>query len=291
VSVWLRAALEAGVPAFVAGFIWLLSGRIRSLHRFGWLLSPLAIGAGYLVAHILLNRGVPPFPPTDSTHWLFYFALLGIGLGWLAELPADYRWLWGSLGLLSLGWLMVLGFKPLLESGYWAPWSGARIILLLTLATWLLMVLAAPMGEQERGAGLPFLLATLGGLSAGLIFYNKSALLGQLAGSLGAVLGMGVLMSWVMRGFQLGRGAVALALLLMALLWSMTYGYAELPAHFLALLYLTGVSLGISRLKSLTRLHPITLFTLRLLLLLLLTGIPLLLSYQTYMARQQEYPY
>jgi len=291
VSVWLRAALEAGVPAFAAGFIWLLSGRIRSLHRFGWLLSPLAIGAGYLVAHILLNRGVPPFPPTDSIHWLFYFALLGIGLGWLAELPADYRWLWGSLGLLWLGWLMVLGFKPLLESGYWAPWSGARIILLLTLAAWLLMVLVAPIGEQERGAGLPFLLATLGGLSAGLIFYNKSALLGQLAGSLGAVLGMGVLMSWVMRGFQLGRGAVALALLLMALLWSMAYGYAELPAHFLALLYLTGVSLGISRLKPLTRLHPIALFTLRLLLLLLLTGIPLLLSYQTYMARQQEYPY
>jgi hypothetical protein len=278
------------VPAFAAGFIWLLSGRIRSLHRFGWLLSPLAIGAGYLVAHILIS-GVPPFPPTDSIHWLFYFALLAIGLGWLAELPADYRWLWGSLGLLLLGWLMVLGFKPLLESGYWAPWSGAQIILLLTLATWLLIVLVAPVGEQERGAGLPFLLATLGGLSAGLIFYNKSALLGQLAGSLGTVLGMGVLMSWIMRGFQLGRGAVALALLLMALLWSMAYGYAELPAHSLALLYLTGVSLAISCLKPLTRLNPIALFTLRLLLLLLLTGIPLLLSYQTYMARQQEYPY
>lgn len=289
-SVWLQAGINAGVPALVAGFVWLLSGRIRLLQCFGWLLSPLAVGAGYLMAHVLIG-GIPPFPPTDSTHWLFYFALLGVGLGWLAALPADYRWFWSALGLLLLSWLMVLGFKPLIESGYWASWSGARIILMLTLATWLLMVLVAPVGEQEQGAGLPFLLATLGGISAGLIFYNKSALLGQLAGSLGAVLGMGVPISWVVRRFRLGYGAVALALMLMAMLWALAYGYAELPAHYLALLYLTGVSLAVSRLKPLMRLNPIALFTLRLLLVLLLAGIPLLLSYQSYMAQQQEYPY
>lgn len=289
-SVWLQAVMSAGVPALVAGVLWLLSGRIRLLQRFEWLLSPLAVGAGYLTAHVFIS-GMPPFPPTDSTHWLFYFALLGVALGWLAELPADYRWLWGALGLLLLGWLMVLGFKPLLESGYWSAWNGVRIILLLTLATWLLMVLIAPIGEQERGAGLPFLLATLGGLSAGLIFYHKSALLGQLAGSLGAVLGIAVPLSGVVRGFRLGRGAVALTLMLMAWLWSMAYGYAELPAHFLALLYLTGVSLAISRLHPLSRLRPMALFLVRLMLLLLLLGIPLLLSYQTYMAAQGASPY
>jgi len=272
VSVWLQAVMSAGVPALVAGVLWLLSGRIRLLQRFEWLLSPLAVGAGYLTAHGFIS-GMPPFPPTDSTHWLFYFALLGVALGWLAELPADYRWLWGALGLLLLGWLMVLGFKPLLESGYWSAWNGVRIILLLTLATWLLMVLIAPIGEQERGAGLPFLLATLGGLSAGLIFYHKSALLGQLAGSLGAVLGIAVPLSGVVQGFRLGCGAVALALMLMAWLWSMAYGYAELPAHFLALLYLTGVSLAISRLHPLSRLRPMALFLVRLMLLLLLLGI------------------
>ena len=286
-SVVLQAVLSAGAPALLTGLLWLVGGRVPLLTRYRWLLSPLAVGAGYILAYVLIS-GAPPFPPTDATHWLFYFALIGIALGWLAEIPSDYRWLWGAVALLLLGGMMVLGFKPLIESGYWTPVSGMRIILVLTLATWLLMVLVAPNGEMERGAGLPFLLATLGGLSAGLIFYNKSASLGQLAGSLGAIVGIGVIVGWMGRAFRLGRGAVSLVLMLMALLWAMAYSYAELPAHYLALLYGTGVSLALNRWKPLARLHPLALFALRLVLLLLLAGIPLLLSFQAYMAGQNE---
>ncbi len=289
-SVVLQAVIAAGVPALLAGVLWWLSGRIAPLSRYRGLLSPLAVGGGYLLTHILIS-GLPPFPPSDATHWLFYFAIMGIVLGWLAEVPADYRWLWGAIVLLMLGGLMVLCLKPLMQSGYWTPVSGARIIVLLTLATWLMMVLVAPNGSMERGAALPFLLGALGGLSAGLIFYNKSASLGQLAGSLGAVVGVGMLVGWLMRDFQMGRGAVSGALMLFAMLWAMAYGYAELPAKYLALLYLAGLSLALSRLKPLARLHPGVQFSIRLLLLLLLAGIPLLLSYQAYMASQSEYLY
>ena len=289
-SVVLQAALTAGVPALFSGLIWLLGGYIAPLTRFRGLLSPVAVGGGYLLAHDFVH-GRPPFPPTDATHWLFYFALTGIVLGWLAELPADYRWLWGAVTLLVLSWTMVLGFKPLIQSGSWMPVNGTQIIVILTVATWLLVVLVAPNGEQEQGAGLPFLLAALGGLSAGLIFYNKSASLGQLAGSLGAIMGIGVLIGWWRRTFRLGRGAVSLALILMALLWAMAYGYAELPAHSLALLYLAGFSLALTRLKPFMRLHPMARFLLRFALLLALVGIPLWLSFQAYMATQSEYPY
>ncbi len=287
--VW-HSLLTAGVPALVAGIVWLLGGRIPPLARFQGVLYPLAFGVSFCLA-CWLTVGRPAFPPTDAMHWLFYFALMGILLGWLAEIPADYRWLWGALALLLLGGWMVLALKPLIQSGYWTPVSGVRIILVLTVATWLLAVLVAPNGEQERGAGLPFLLATLGGLSAGLIFYNKSASLGQLAGSLGAIVGVGVPIGWLLRDFRLRRGVVSVALMVLALLWALAYGYAELPARYLALLYLSGASLALSRLKPLARLNPIALFALRLLLLLILAGIPLLLSYQTYMAGQEEYPY
>jgi len=287
-NIVLHTLIAAGVPALFAGFIWLLGGRISALVRFQWLLSPVAVGGGYLLTHILIS-GMPPLPPTDATHWLFYFALAGVALAWLAELPADYRWLWGAVVLLALGWMTVLGFKPLIESGYWTPVGGIRNVVLLSVATWLLMVLVAPNGEQ--GAGLPFLLTTLGGLSAGLIFYNKSASLGQLTGSLGAILGMGVFLGWLLPAFRLGRGAVSLALMLMAWLWAFAYGYAELPAHFLALLYLAGVSLAFNRWQPLARLHPAAQFGLRLALLLLLAGIPLLLSFRAYIAAQSEYLY
>jgi hypothetical protein len=289
VSVVLNSIVAAGVPALLAGLIWLVGGRVPLLTTYRWLLSPLAVGGGYLLAHILIN-GMPPFPPTDSAHWLFYFALVGILLGWLAELPASYRWFWGAVVLMLLLWMMVLAFKPLIESGYWMPVRGASILVILSVATWLLMVLTAPNGEAEEGAALPFLLATLGGLSAGLIFYNKSASLGQLSGSLGAVVGIGVPLGWLMRGFRLGRGAVSLTMMLMAMLWAMAYGYAELPAHYLALLYLAGLSLALRRWTPLVRLHPLARFSLSFLLLLLLVGIPLLLSFQASM-KQNEYLY
>ncbi|MCS7066723.1 MAG: hypothetical protein NZL85_10700 [Fimbriimonadales bacterium] len=218
-SVVIQAALTAGVPALLAGLIWLV-GCVPPLRCCRWLLSSLAVGAGYLLAHGLISR-VPSFPPTDAPQWLFYFAPMGILLGWLAEIPPPYRWLWSAVALMLLSWMMVLGWQPLLESGYTTPVSVIQVIVILTVATWLLMTLVAPNGEQEKGAELPFLLATLGGLSAGLIFYNKSASLGQLAGSLGAVVGIGVPLGWILRSFRLGRGAVSLALMLMALLWTM----------------------------------------------------------------------
>ncbi|MEN3001486.1 MAG: hypothetical protein ABDI19_06545 [Armatimonadota bacterium] len=289
-SVVIQAVVAAGAPALLAGVLWLLGGCLAPLTPYRWLLSPLAVGAGYVLAHILIV-GAPSFPPADATHWLPYFALVGLVLGWLAEVPRDYRWLWSALTLLLLGWLMTLGLKPLIQSGYWQPTTGVTIIVALTLATWLLMVLGAPSGEVEQDAGLPFLLATLGGLSAGLIFYNKSASLGQLAGSLGATIGIGVPLGWLLREFRLGRGAVSLALMLMAFLWAMAYGYAELPTYALALLYVAGASLALSRWQWLASWHPIGRFALRLALLLLIAGIPLWQSYQAYMASASEYPY
>src|SRR5438876_4308430 len=37
----------------------------------------IAIGAGYVAGHVLAASW-PPFPPRHATHWLFWFAIIGV---------------------------------------------------------------------------------------------------------------------------------------------------------------------------------------------------------------------
>lgn len=277
----LHGFLAAGVPALLAGILW-LAGCFPPLQRFRWLFSALAVGAGYLLAHLWI-LGRPPFPPVDAQQWLFYFALVGIALGWLTD-RLDSRWLQGAILLMVLGGLMVVGLKSLIQSGYWSLAGGTGAIVGLTLAVWLLIVLVIPLGKREQGASLPFLLAGLGGLSAGVLFYSKSASLAQLAGSLGAVIGIGVPIGWFWREFRLGRGAVSLYLMMLAFLWVFTLGYAELRLPHLAMLFLGGLSLALGELPALRRQPSALRFVIRFLVLLVLVGIPFELTYQAYMA-------
>jgi hypothetical protein len=116
-----------------------------------------------------------------------------------------------------------------MESGFWSLTMGVAYIVGFALATWLLMTLTAPLGE-ERGLATPFLIALLGGVSAGVLFYGaKSASLAQLSGTLGAVVGVGVPLAFL-RGFTIGRGAVALAILLFMSLWTTALGFCATDA-------------------------------------------------------------
>lgn len=209
-------------------------------------------------------------------------------LGWLAGIGASYRWVWVWGALLGALWLFAPPFLPLLESGFWQMPVGVGYIVGFALATWLLMTLSAPLGE-ERGLATPFLIALVGGVSAGVLFYGgKSASLAQLAGTLGAVVGVGVPLAFL-RGFAIGRGAVAVAMFLFMLLWTTALGFANLTLGQLALLYLLALTPALRLLPFVQRWSPIARFALPAAILLLVGGAFVRIAYNAYMAQSGDY--
>lgn len=283
-SVIVSSALTAGLAALVAGVCWLLGWRLR---RAAPWLSALGVSLGFVVLYWRV-LGRPDFPPIDATQWAFWHALLGLPIGWLAALPATYRWVWAWVALLGVLWLFVLPFYPLL-GGYWGYTVGVAYILTFALATWVLLLLTASAGEVQ-GFATPLLIATLGGVSAGVLFYGgKSASLAQLSGTLGAMVGVGVLLGLSLRGFTLGRGAVTLTMFLFMLLWTLALGFASLTLGQLVLLYLLALTPALQLLPPVQRLLPALQVALPMAVLIVIGGAAVWLAYSAYMAQGADY--
>jgi hypothetical protein len=283
VSVILESALTAGLAALAAGVFWLLGWRLRRAYA---LLSALGVSVGFAVLYWRV-QGRPDFPPIDATQWVFWHALFALPLGWLAGIAPAYRWVWVWGALLGVLWLFVPPFRPLMESGFWLLTTGVAYIVGFALATWLLVTLTAPLGE-ERGLATPFLIALLGGVSAGVLFYGaKSASLAQLSGTLGAVVGMGVPLAFL-RGFTIGRGAVALAMLLFMSLWTTALGFAQLTLGQLVVLYLLALTPALRLLPAMQRLSPAARFALPLAIVLVVGGAAVGMTYSAYMAQSGD---
>ena len=283
-SVVFESMLTAGLAALAAGVFWLLGWRLRRAHA---LLSALGVSVGFAVLYWRV-QGRPDFPPIDATQWVFWHALLALPLGWLAGIAPAYRWVWVWGALLGVLWLFVPPFRPLMESGFWSLTVGVAYIVGFALATWLLMTLTAPLGE-ERGLATPFLIALLGGVSAGVLFYGaKSASLAQLSGTLGAVVGVGVPMAFL-RGFTIGRGAVALAMVLFMSLWTTALGFAQLTLGQLVVLYLLALTPALRLLPAMQRLSPAVRFALPLAIVLVVGGAVVGVTYRAYMAQSGDY--
>jgi hypothetical protein len=283
VSVILESALTAGLAALAAGVFWLLGWRLRRAYA---LLSALGVSVGFAVLYWRV-QGRPDFPPIDATQWVFWHALFALPLGWLAGIAPAYRWVWVWGALLGVLWLFVPPLRPLMESGFWLLTTGVAYIVGFALATWLLVTLTAPLGE-ERGLATPFLIALLGGVSAGVLFYGaKSASLAQLSGTLGAVVGMGVPLAFL-RGFTIGRGAVALAMLLFMSLWTTALGFAQLTLGQLVVLYLLALTPALRLLPAMQRLSPAVRFALPLAIVLVVGGAAVGMTYSAYMAQSGD---
>jgi hypothetical protein len=283
VSVVFESMLTAGLAALAAGVFWLLGWRLRRAHA---LLSALGVSVGFAVLYWRV-QGRPDFPPIDATQWVFWHALLASPLGWLAGIAPAYRWVWVWGALLGVLWLLVPPFRPLMESGFWSLTAGVAYIVVFALATWLLMTLTAPLGE-ERGLATPFLIALLGGVSAGVLFYGaKSASLAQLSGTLGAVVGVGVPLAFL-RGFAIGRGAVALTMLLFMSLWTTALGFAQLTLGQLVVLYLLALTPALRLLPAMQRLSPAVRFALPLAIVLVVGGAAVGMTYSAYMAQSGD---
>ncbi len=196
-------------------------------------LGPLAVGVAYFVGHLFV-AGWVLFPPTDSTNWLPYFAIVAAILGAFCGMLAIKAWARVLIfALVSVGALRLL-LKPKFQYGWsfsegwiWVACLGSAMVLLA-------IILDALVRRSATAVETPaFLLIVSAGTCGGLML-SGSMLLGQFAAVLTAAV-LGTLV-FTIRRVNLGRGIVPVfSLLLVALLLS-GYFFAELPATSAALL-------------------------------------------------------
>lgn len=284
----LNSLVIAGLPALLAGILWLLGGQFRTLHL--WL-STLAVGGGMTLIYFLM-LGSPQMPPIDAQSWVFWLGFGLMPLGWLISITPAYRWVAGWVLLLTLPWVFVMLFTPIIRSEHWSLTVGIAWILVFGVELTILAY-AVPLSESHlSGWQMAFLLAMLGGISAGIMFYGaKSASFAQMAGSLGAVVGIGVPLGLWMRAFRVGRGAIALAVLLYGVIWALGFAYASLPGAYLAVFPLCMMALIVPATPLARGWSPAMRFLVLLVALLVLGGGAVGVSYQAYMSASAGYDY
>ena len=189
-------------------------------------LAPVAIGIAYLSGHLFV-AGWATFPPSDTTNWLPYFALAVGVLGALCELFPTKAWIRVIvLVAVSTGALRLL-LKPRFQYG-WSVSQGWVWILSLAGAILLLaLILDALVRLPVMAIELPAWLAIIAGGTFAALMLSGSMLLGQLAALLGAAV-FGTLV-FVARKVALGRGVAPVFALLLGVLLTSGYFFAELP--------------------------------------------------------------
>ena len=261
------AVMAMMVAAGVCGFA-LCWGKERARGALG----PLAIGLAYLSGHLVITGWVP-FPPTDTTNWLPYFALAAAVLGALfspaslfpegrasarpgreesrpsetekrrarvsdgaLKLPAWARVL--VFALVSAGALRLL-LKPKFQYG-WSLSEGWIWVACLGSATVLLaIILEALVLRSATAVEMPAFLLIICAGTFGALMLSGSMLLGQFAVVLGAAV-FGSLV-FTVRKVALGRGIVPVFSLILGALLVSGYFFAELPAASAVLLVLAPV--------------------------------------------------
>jgi hypothetical protein len=185
-----------------------------------------ALGAGYFAGHIFIT-GWTPFPPTDTTNWLPYFALAAAAIGSL-----DFLLYLTAARLALFGLVCVGAMRLLLASKFRYGWSAERGWLWvggLACAAFLLALTLATIARRSVIAmAPPLLLIMVSAGTAGALMLSGSLLLGQFAAVLSAVVLGSLVLTW--RGRIDGEGLVSVFSLLLVALLACGYFFAELPA-------------------------------------------------------------
>jgi hypothetical protein len=225
------AALAAAVAAallFVFARWWKSAGRCA---------GAIAIGAGYIAGHVLA-AGWSPFPPRHATHWLFWFAIIGIIAAVVDALFRPKRM------VRVVPWVIIctIACRLILQPKFTYGWSAAEGWLWVFAIALGVVVPTCCLDLVERrpfGMATLFSLATVlcGGTCVALTL-SGSLLLGQLAFILTAIAAACFLLiiAWATPFHP--SGAAAPLSLVCAGLWLSGFFYAELPATSALLLAL-----------------------------------------------------
>lgn len=204
--------------------------------------GPLAFAGGYLILH-RLTLGWPDFPPVDATHWGVFLAPVGMVVGWLEgwpKLPLLLRSLLRT-GLLAGSFELLL--RPLIgealprETATW--WVGG-----FTVMGWFWWYGLDALAIRLKGSTVPLGLAMVAGGTGISLALAHSAALGQLAGGLGLMMGMAVLVAWRNAEFSLARGALAVCWPILLFLGVSGHFYASLSAWVALLLAISPLGMA-----------------------------------------------
>ena len=189
----------------------------------------IAIGAGYVAGHVLA-AGWAPFPPRHATHWLFWFAVIGISAA-VADALVRPK---GTVRLVAWAIICTIACRLILQPKFSYTWSAAEGWLWVFAIALSIVVLTCCLDRVEHspfGAATLFSVTTV--LCAGTcvaLMLSGSLLLGQLACILIAIAATCFLLVIAVTAPFHPSGAAAPLGLVCAGLWLSGFFYAELPA-------------------------------------------------------------
>ncbi len=175
----------------------------------GWWGGALAIGLGYLVGHVAINKW-PALPPASGDDYLFLFAVIGIGVGFSESIrmPVWIRWGIRLVLCAAVSWFMLSkGFRSGHTNGVLLAWGSGQ-----TMAAFLVWTLLERLAERRTGPSIPLALSLL--IAAASVYFLKgsSGKLAQLAGVLSASLGGAALVAMTVPRVSSARGLLAVAI-------------------------------------------------------------------------------
>jgi hypothetical protein len=214
------AAAVAATLLFVFAHWWKSASRCA---------GAIAIGTGYVAGHVLA-AGWSPFPPRTATHWLFWFAVIGVIAAAADALIRPKR----TVRLVTWVIICTIACRLILQPKFSYAWSAAEGWLWVFVIALGVVVLACCLDLFERrpfGAATLFSVTTVlcGGTCIALML-SGSLLLAQLACILTAIAAVCFLPIIAVPAPFHTSGAAAPLSLLCAGLWLSGFFYAELPA-------------------------------------------------------------
>lgn len=198
----------------------------------------IAIGVGYVAGHVLA-AGWSPFPPRHATHWLFWFAVIGVIV---AAADAFVRPK-GTVRFVAWAIICTIACRLILQPKFSYAWSATEGWLRVFAIALAIVVLTFCLDLVERspfGTARLFSVMTVfcGGACVALIL-SGSLLLGQLACILSTTVATYFVLIIAGRApFHPSGAAAPLSLVCAGLLLS-GFFYAELPTASALLLALS----------------------------------------------------
>ncbi len=231
----LSAALAGAVAA---AFLFVLARWWKSASRCA---GAIAIGAGSIAGHVL-SAGWSPFPPRSATHWLFWFAIIGV-IAAAADALVRPK---GPIRLIAWTIICTIACRLILQPKFSYAWSAAEGWLRVFAIALGAVVLTCCLDLIERkpfGPATLFSVTTVLGAGTCLaLVLSGSLLLGQLACVLAAIAATCLLLIVAVTAPFHPSGAAAPLSLICAGLWLSGFFYAELPPASALLLALAPAS-------------------------------------------------
>ena len=214
-----RDLVEIALAGAVAAAVLALTWRWRER---AWP-AALALGAGYVAGHLLIQDGPAGWAPPAAEEWLVHISLAA-ALAGCAGLAKRGR-LWARLALSALVAWVLVGKVPV------STWQGSNAALYWTAALggglfiWWSEVDFRGRKLEGLAPQIALMLAAVG--ASLCLNLAHTALLAKLAAVVSAVLGASLAFGFVYKDFKPAPGAVGVAAPLLGALWILGHFFAD----------------------------------------------------------------